>query len=169
MIPPALAYIGVGSNLGLGGEGPEEAVKKGIASLSGLPQTKVLRVSALYRTAPFGVETKRPFVNAAVELETGLGPRELLSRLLSIEASFGRDRSKGPDRTLDLDILYYGNRVISEHGLSIPHPRLAARAFVLVPWAEIAPGLHVSPWGLEVGELLSRLGPADGSVERIEG
>ena len=98
--------------------------------------------SSLYSTAPVGFADQPRFVNAVVELETELEASDLLERLLAIEVEFGRDRAAGfanGPRTLDLDILLFGNRKISEPGLEIPHPRLAERAFVLVPLNEIAP------------------------------
>jgi 2-amino-4-hydroxy-6-hydroxymethyldihydropteridine diphosphokinase len=122
--------------------------------------------SRLYSTAPVGFAEQPRFVNAVVELKTELEPRALLGALLEIERAFGRERAaertNGP-RTLDLDILLYGERLIDEADLQVPHPRLAERAFVLVPLHEIAPGVVDPRSGRAVGELLQRLfpGPSD--------
>jgi len=116
--------------------------------------------SSLYSTAPVGLAEQPRFINAAVSLETALPPRELLEQLLQIEREFGRDRSAGiPNgpRTLDLDILLYGSEIIHQPGLEIPHPRLAKRAFVLVPLAEIASNIVVPGTDLTVQQLLQQL------------
>jgi 2-amino-4-hydroxy-6-hydroxymethyldihydropteridine diphosphokinase len=136
---------------------------------------KVTHRSSLYSTAPVGIAAQPRFVNAVVELETELGPRELLDGLLAIEQEFGRDRAAGfknGPRTLDLDILLLGDMEISEAGLEIPHPRLAERAFVLVPLNEIAEEIPVPGRGETVGQLLAKLleGSQDDfdAVARIE-
>jgi 2-amino-4-hydroxy-6-hydroxymethyldihydropteridine diphosphokinase len=133
---PVTAFIGLGSNL----DDPEAHVRRGIEDLARLPGTVIGRVSRLYRSAPVGYCDQPDFVNAVVELATQLDPRSLLDALLEIERRHGRERSvpNGP-RTLDLDILLYGDQVVHERGLAIPHPRMRERAFVMVPLAEIAP------------------------------
>ncbi len=146
------AYIGLGSNL----DGPERQVRRGIAALRGLPQVKSLRASALYRTAPWGRLDQPPFINAVVEIETEMAPRTLLEALLDAERAAGRRRDGtlwGP-RVLDLDVLLYGDACIDEPGLHLPHPRLHERAFVLLPLADLAPGLLVPGHG-RVERLLS--------------
>ncbi len=115
----------------------------------------VVAVSTFRETDPVGVLDQPRFVNAAAELETSLAPRELLQRLLEVERSLGRDRTKeerwGP-RTIDLDLLLYGDEEIAEPGLTVPHPRLAERAFVLEPLLELDPGLRL-PDGRALREL----------------
>lgn len=168
------AYIGMGSNVASWAGGPEATLARAAARLESLG--RVARRSSLYSTEPVGFSAQPRFVNAVVALETKLGPRQLLDALLAIEREFGRDRSAGianGPRTLDLDILLFGDYVLTEEGLEIPHPRLTERAFVLVPLHEIAPLLVVPGCGKTVAELLQHL-PALGSeesasVERIEG
>lgn len=121
---------------------------------------RVTRQSSLYSTEPVGYAAQPRFVNAVVALETGLEPRVLLEALLAIEAEFGRDRAaefKNGPRTLDLDMLLLGDLRVSEVGLEIPHPRLAERAFVLVPLAEVGPGAVDVRSGQSVSKLLGKL------------
>jgi 2-amino-4-hydroxy-6-hydroxymethyldihydropteridine diphosphokinase len=152
------AFIALGSNL----DDPRAQVLRGFDALSRLPGTQVLARSRLYRSAPWGVTGQPEFVNAAAEVETGLSPRELLDALLGIERAAGRDRSGtrwGP-RVLDLDLLLHGNIELDEPGLTLPHPHLHERAFVLLPLNDLAPGLEVPGRG-RVRELLAHLDPAD--------
>ena len=129
------AYIGVGSNL----EGPRAQVLAALRCLGDLPRSRLVLTSRLYASRPFGPVAQPDFVNAVAKLETELTPRELLEELLTAEARFGRERpSPGAPRTLDLDLLLYGDRTIEEPGLVVPHPRMHERAFVLMPLAEIA-------------------------------
>jgi len=148
------AFIALGSNL----DAPAEQVRQGIADLACLPQTRVTRASALYGSSPVGYRDQPDFINAVAEIETRLEPRPLLDALLEIEKRHGRIRGvrNGP-RTLDLDIALYGNRVVREPGLVVPHPRLHERAFVIVPLAELAPQLDIPG-----------LGPVSGLLERID-
>jgi 2-amino-4-hydroxy-6-hydroxymethyldihydropteridine diphosphokinase len=134
------AYIGVGANIG----SPEEQVRNALDELANLPATRLERVSSLYRTAPVGFVDQPDFVNAVAKVETALDARELLDALLGIERRHGRVREfpNGP-RTLDLDVLLYGDMELNEPGLIVPHPRMHERAFVMVPLAEIAPELLV--------------------------
>lgn len=130
------AFIGLGANLGE----PEVQVRSAIAALGKLPKTRLVRASSLYRSAPIGYKEQPDFVNAVAEIETELAPDALLKELLEIEARFGRARTfHNAPRTLDLDLLLYGNQVIAQLGLAVPHPRMHERAFVLAPLAEIAP------------------------------
>ena len=130
------AFIGLGSNLG----DPANQVRSALRALAALPDTRLARQSSLYRNPPEGGADQPEFVNAVARIETRAGPRTLLDRLLGIERAHGRARDyPNAPRTLDLDILLYGERVVSEPGLVIPHPRMLERAFVLVPLAEIAP------------------------------
>ncbi|MBA4078472.1 MAG: 2-amino-4-hydroxy-6-hydroxymethyldihydropteridine diphosphokinase [Cyanobacteria bacterium PR.023] len=126
------AYIGIGSNIGDAVCNVNEAISR----LSDLG--RVLKKSSLYATKPWGVLDQPDFINAAVALDTNLGPRDLLNGLLAIERSMGRERliRWGP-RIIDLDILTFANQTVSEDGLTIPHPHMNERAFVLMPLAEI--------------------------------
>ncbi|HSN40251.1 MAG TPA: 2-amino-4-hydroxy-6-hydroxymethyldihydropteridine diphosphokinase [Burkholderiales bacterium] len=133
---PETAFIALGSNL----DDPGRHIEAGFRELAALPQTRVIRKSSLYRSAPVGYLDQPDFVNAVAQIETGLGPRELLEALLDIEHRQGRVRDfPNAPRTLDLDIALYGGLVLQEDGLTIPHPRMHERAFVVVPLAEIAP------------------------------
>ena len=147
-------YVALGSNL----RDPQRQLRAGVDALARLPHTQVLACSSFYASAPVGYADQPDFVNAVAALKTGLQPRELLDALLAIERVQGRVREapyvlNGP-RTLDLDIALYGERVIHEPGLSIPHPRMRERAFVLAPLAEIAPDAVV-PGAGRVRDLLA--------------
>ena len=134
------AYIGMGANLASWAGVPEATLTAAALRLGSLG--RVARRSSLYSSEPGGFAEQPRFVNAVVELQTELSPRELLDGLLALEQEFGRDRSGGVEngpRTLDLDILLFGELEISEPGLDIPHPRLEERRFVTVPLREIAP------------------------------
>jgi 2-amino-4-hydroxy-6-hydroxymethyldihydropteridine diphosphokinase len=149
------AYVGLGSNLG----DREGTLRAAVGRLKHLSDTKVLRVSTLRNTDPVGYVDQPRFLNGAVELETGLSARRLLGALLELERAFGRDRHAVPlqgPRTLDLDLLLYGQEQIDEPGLEVPHPRLHERGFVLEPLAELNPGLEVPGKG-SVQTLLSKL------------
>src|SRR5437867_7064520 len=149
------AYLGLGSNLG----DREGTLRAAVGRLRNLPETTVLKVSTLRNTEPVGYVDQPRFLNGAVELETGLSARALLDALLALERAFGRDRGgsarQGP-RTLDLDLLLYGDESIAEPGLQVPHPRLHERAFVLEPLAELDPELEVPGRG-PLRALLTRL------------
>ncbi len=135
-----MAYIGLGANLPSLSGPPQATLSAAAQRLQSLG--RLVSRSSLYSTQPVGFAEQPRFVNAAVALHTDLAPRALLDRLLAIEKDFGRDRSAGianGPRTLDLDILLFDNLILRNPGLEIPHPRLAERAFVLVPLAEIAP------------------------------
>lgn len=141
MAQPINACIGLGANLGH----PGDAVRLAMQALDELPGSRVLAASRLYRTPAWGRIDQPDFINAAVLLQTELAPQELLKHLLAIERDAGRSRDSeiasmrwGP-RVLDLDLLLYGERLINEPGLRVPHPHLHERAFALVPLAEIAP------------------------------
>ena len=145
-------YIGLGSNLA----DPPAQVEAGLRALARLPRTRLSAHSHLYLSAPWGRVDQPAFVNAVATLETELAPRDLLDALLALERAAGRERDGtrwGP-RVLDLDRLVFGDRRIEEPGLRVPHPHLHERAFVLVPLAEIAPGLDIPGWG-RVADLLA--------------
>jgi 2-amino-4-hydroxy-6-hydroxymethyldihydropteridine diphosphokinase len=134
------AFIGLGSNLG----DPRAQVRNAMTELGGFPRTHLVAQSSLYRSAPVGVGSQADFVNAVAKVETRLTARELLDELLTAEARAGRERPvPGAPRTLDLDLLLYGDEVIGEPGLTVPHPRMHERAFVLLPLAEIASELVI--------------------------
>jgi 2-amino-4-hydroxy-6-hydroxymethyldihydropteridine diphosphokinase len=136
------AFVGLGSNLG----DREGTLRAAVGCLRGLPQTEVRAVSSFRDTEPVGYLDQPRFLNGAVELETGLDPRALLDALLELERALGRDRATAPPqgpRTLDLDLLLYGDERIDEAGLQVPHPRLHERGFVLEPLAELDPALVV--------------------------
>ncbi|HEX5313477.1 MAG TPA: 2-amino-4-hydroxy-6-hydroxymethyldihydropteridine diphosphokinase [Gammaproteobacteria bacterium] len=147
------AWIGLGSNLG----DSRAEIEAAFAELDSLPHTSLRSRSRLYRTRPVGPVAQPDFVNAAAALETALAPEELLDALLAVEARHGRERREhwGP-RTLDLDILLYDETQIATARLSVPHPRLAERAFALCPLADIAPQAEV-PGAGSVAVLLARL------------
>jgi 2-amino-4-hydroxy-6-hydroxymethyldihydropteridine diphosphokinase len=129
-------FIALGGNL----EDPAAQVRAGFGALAALPSTKLIARSSLYRSAPVGYADQPDFINAVAAIETALAPRALLDALLAIEHSHGRVRDfPNAPRTLDLDVLLYGDLQLHEHGLTIPHPRMHERAFVLLPLAEIAP------------------------------
>jgi 2-amino-4-hydroxy-6-hydroxymethyldihydropteridine diphosphokinase len=135
------AFVGLGANLGE----RERTLRAAVDSLGGEAGVEVVAVSTLRETEPVGVGEQPLYLNGAAELETTLTARELLDRLFAVERRFGRVRSPGEHgpRTLDLDLLLYGDEVIDEPELHVPHPRLHERRFVLEPLAELAPGLVV--------------------------
>jgi 2-amino-4-hydroxy-6-hydroxymethyldihydropteridine diphosphokinase len=152
------AYIGLGGNLSSTAGPPEATLAAAVRRLGTIG--RVTARSRLYSTEPVGFADQPRFVNAVIALETALAPRELLDVLLDVEREFGRDRSAGitnGPRTLDLDLLLYGNEVIHEAGLEIPHPRLAERAFVLIPLNEIAPEVRDPRTGTTVAQWHQRL------------
>ena len=144
-------FVGLGANLG----DAAATLRAAMAAIDALPGTSCVRRSSLYRSAP--VDACGPdFVNAAVELRTALEPAVLLRELLAIEQRFGRQRPhRNAPRTLDLDLLAYGDRRIDCPGIVLPHPRMHERAFVLMPLAEIAPE---QPWPQVPGQRVERLG-----------
>lgn len=156
------AYVGVGSNLG----DPVGEVRGAIAALGALPRTHLVATSRLYRTRPFGPVAQGDFVNAAAGLLTQLTPQELLGELRALEVARGRRREErwGP-RILDLDLLVYGAHRVDTPDLSVPHPGIAERGFVLAPLADIAPTLAV-PGAGSVEQLLRRL-PETGIAEVV--
>jgi 2-amino-4-hydroxy-6-hydroxymethyldihydropteridine diphosphokinase len=148
------ALIGLGGNLGE----VRERLDAAIAALDAQPGVAVVARSRFYRTPPWGNTDQPDFVNAAIAVETSLTAVDLLDVLLATERAFGRvrDGERWGPRTLDLDLLAYGDQVIDEDRLSVPHPRIAERAFVLLPLADIAADT-VLPGVGRVGDLLSRI------------
>jgi 2-amino-4-hydroxy-6-hydroxymethyldihydropteridine diphosphokinase len=145
------AYVALGSNLGDSRQHLQDAIE----ALAILPHTQVIARSRIYRTPPWGVVDQPDFLNAAVSLETTLDPHELLDALLTIERAAGRQRNGqrwGP-RTLDLDLLHVEGKAVNSERLSLPHPHIADRAFVLLPLHDVAPDLVIPGQG-NVADLL---------------
>lgn len=160
--PAAIAFIGVGSNLA----DPLTQVRQALIELESIPGTRVTARSSLYRTSPVGYLEQPDFINAAASVQTTLSPQALLAALLAIENRHGRRRTmRNAPRTLDLDLLLYGEEVLDQDGLTLPHPRLHERAFVLAPLAEIAPEAVVPGRG-RARDLLARVDC--GGVNRID-
>ena len=135
-----IAYVGLGSNL----QDPVRQVETAFEELDRLPRTRVVKRSSLYRTAPVGYADQPQFVNAVAQLDTGLPAEALLDELQGLEARHGRKRSfPNAPRTLDLDLLLFGDLVLQTERLTVPHPRMRERAFVLEPLREIAPHLEL--------------------------
>lgn len=157
------AYVGLGSNLG----DPVAQLRSGVAALSRLALTSADVCSSLYRTAPVGLQDQPDFINAVCRLRTLQDPETLMRNLLEIERSHGRVRQgeRGGPRTLDLDLLLYGDRIIESAHLTVPHPRLHERAFVLYPLREIDPKLFIPGRGA-LNALLQAC--REQRVERIE-
>jgi 2-amino-4-hydroxy-6-hydroxymethyldihydropteridine diphosphokinase len=147
------AFVGIGSNLGE----RESQLCRAIELLGAEDGIEVVAISSLRETEPVGPVEQGPFLNGAVQIATDLAPRELLERLLAIEQTMGRVRSErwGP-RTIDLDLLLYGELVLDEPGLTVPHPRLAERRFALEPLSELDPSLTI-PGSGPVAALLTEL------------
>ncbi|PTD95201.1 2-amino-4-hydroxy-6-hydroxymethyldihydropteridine diphosphokinase [Pseudothauera lacus] len=155
------AYVAFGANLG----DPAVALQAALAALGGLPQTTLAACSALYRSAPVGVDGQPDYTNAVIAVDTGLSASTLLAALLEIEREAGRTRDyhRAP-RILDLDLLLYGDAEIHQPDLDVPHPRMHERAFVLLPLLEIAPQVVIPGHG-SAAALLA--GVADQPITRL--
>ena len=155
----SLAYIALGANLAE----PVAQIRAAFAALGTLPESRLLRTSSLYRTAPVGIHGQPDFINAVASVDTTLTPQALLDALFTIEAQFGRRRDYHlAPRTLDLDLLLFDDQVIDSPTLHLPHPRLHLRAFVLEPLLEIAPDSRIPGRGRAAAWL------AAVSMQRIE-
>jgi len=155
------AYIGLGANLGR----PADAIRRALKDLHTLPHTEMVRASSLYRSAPLGHAHQPQFTNAVASVRTRLSARELLERLLALEERAGRKRSfPNAPRTLDLDLLLYGDQTIEEPGLIVPHPRMNERRFVLEPLLELDPECVIPGQGRACDALT---GVLDQFVEKI--
>lgn len=146
MTPHVRACIGLGANLG----DAADTLRRALDALGGCEGVEVLRTSRLYRTPAWGREDQPDFINAVALVDTTLAPRALLERLLAVEAAFGRQRAEGErwgPRTLDLDLLLYGDVVVDEPGLHVPHPHLHERAFALIPLLEVLPNARIPGYG----------------------
>lgn len=140
----ARAYIALGSNL----RDPVQEVRQAMVELGTLPGTRVVRPSSLYRTAPLGYDDQPDFINAVAEIETSLEPVALLRAILALETQHGRERPfTNAPRVLDLDLLLYDQVSMNSQELTLPHPRMHERGFVLLPLAEIAPDLQLADHG----------------------
>lgn len=154
--PAATAYVALGSNL----DDPVRQVHRSLEALADLTDTALVKASALYQTAPVGIVDQPPFVNAVAEISTRLTPHALLAALHAIEVRQGRvrqpDAPRNGPRTLDLDILLFESVCIDDSQLTIPHPRMHERAFVMVPLAQIAPEVVIPGQGV-VKQVLATL------------
>jgi 2-amino-4-hydroxy-6-hydroxymethyldihydropteridine diphosphokinase len=149
-------FVGIGSNLG----DREFLIRNAVEGLRAMPRTAVLRVSSLYDTDPVGEVEQPPFLNAVAWLESELEPRELLWHLLLIEKRMGRVRAQrwGP-RSIDLDLLFFGDTVLDEPDLKVPHPEAHRRAFVLYPLHELDPDFLHPVTGEHIRKMIKRLDP----------
>ena len=162
---PVVAVVGLGGNVGDSGQ----TLRRAFQALEDLPDSTVLATSPLYRTPDWGVEDQADFINAAAAISTALAPQALLDALFGIERDFGRIRAAdGSDRwgprTLDLDLLLYGDEQIASATLTVPHPRITERAFVLVPLLALAPAITVPGKGAASDYLA---GVADQAISQL--
>lgn len=156
------AYIGLGSNL----DDPQAQIKTAMNDIAAIADTQLVQSSSLYKSPPMGPQDQPDYINAVVCLDTELAPLELLDSLQAIEQQHGRIRKRHwGERTLDLDILVFADKVIADERLTVPHPGLAERAFVVYPLAEIAPQLIIPGLG-ELKQIQSEC-PLDG-LQQVE-
>ena len=138
------AFIALGSNL----QNPQEQIQFALQTIANAPDIELIKSSSLYQTAPVGYDNQPDFINAVAEISTKLSPLALMRILLKIEASQGRERPfPNAPRVIDLDLLLYDDVVIETEELTLPHPRMSGRGFVMLPLAEIAPKITVGTYG----------------------
>lgn len=155
-------FIGLGSNL----ENPLEQIKTAIKDMKAMIDTELVACSSLYKSPPMGPQDQPDYINAAIELETTLTPHSLLDELQKIEQQHGRVRKRHwGERTLDLDVLVYGEQVLKDDRLTVPHPGIAERAFVVYPLAELDSSLVIPGLG-NVAQLVEAC-PRDG-LQQVE-
>lgn len=156
------AFIALGSNL----NNPKQQVILAIAALIQLPHTQLINHSSLYLTAPVGYDAQPDFINAVAEVETTLSPMALLNAILAIEEKQGRERSfANAPRSLDCDLLWYDDLVMQTPKLTLPHPRMHERGFVMLPMAEIAPDLMLKKYG-KISEIADKC--RDQGVKKLD-
>jgi len=159
--PKHRAFVALGSNL----QSPQSQVAKAINELNALPQTHLVKASSLYKTAPVGYDNQPDFINAVAEIETALAAPALLTALLALEDAHGRERPfPNAPRVLDLDLLLYDDATIQTTALTLPHPRMYLRGFVMLPLAEIAPDVIIPNMG-RVADIAANC--TDQSVEKM--
>lgn len=147
------AFIALGSNL----KEPKQQVLRAIAEMMQLPDSEFVAHSSLYQTTPVGYDNQPDFINAVVEIKTKLNPPTLLKAILAIEDKHGRERPfPNAPRVLDCDLLWYNNMGLKTPTLTLPHPRMTSRGFVMVPLAEIAPDLYLPSFG-KASDIAARL------------
>lgn len=167
---PTDCFIALGSNLG----DRHANIRAAVEAVAKLPGTELIRISTIIETEPVGPAGQDHYLNGVAHVRTTLSPQELLQHLLRIELERGRDRANSPrwgSRTLDLDLLLFGDHIVDEPGLTVPHPRLRERLFVLEPLAEIAPDWRLPPDGRTPRVLLDllRRGTGGASVRPTNG
>ncbi|MEZ4784041.1 MAG: 2-amino-4-hydroxy-6-hydroxymethyldihydropteridine diphosphokinase [Candidatus Kapaibacterium sp.] len=148
---PILAWLGLGANLG----DRAATIRRSLEAIGSLPETTLTQVSSLYLTPPLGPPDQPEYINCVAQIETTLPPLQLLQKLKAVEKSLGRkERERWREREIDIDILFYGDKIVQQESLQIPHPELQNRPFVLVPLAEITPELLHPILKKKVAELL---------------
>ena len=154
-------FLGLGSNVG----DREDYMMQALTAIGGLEKSRIQDISSIYETEPWGKKDQGIFLNQVVEVETQITPHELLRMCKKIEEKLGRKNGKAWDpRTMDIDLLLYGDRIVEEAELRVPHPRLQGRRFVLIPLDEIAPNFSIPGSGMTVREALEAC-PDTGSVK----
>jgi 2-amino-4-hydroxy-6-hydroxymethyldihydropteridine diphosphokinase len=165
MILGATVYIGIGSNLG----DPMKNCLEAVERIKRLPECDFMGISKWYRTEPVGVDGQNWYMNGAVCISTKLGAPELMKKLLAIEADMGRVRKeKWEARIIDLDILLYSDEIIHEKGLSVPHPLMSERRFVMAPMVDLAPDLLCPLRGKTMIELLAEIPANEQAIEPVK-